>query len=382
MRRLIHNCRVYSMEGPVLEKGFVLLEGSTVRAVGSEDALPSGAFDQVIDGAGGYLLPGLVDAHTHIGLFNESLRLEGEDGNEDTDPITPQLRALDAVNPQDRGFADARRAGVTTVVTGPGSANPIGGVFAAMKTRGVCADRMLIREAAAMKLALGENPKITYNGKERAPVTRMATAALIREALFKTQEYIEKRGDPEEDMEFDMKYAALAPLLTGELPAQIHCHRADDIFTALRIAREFSLRCILVHCTDGHRIRKELAEEGAPVIVGPVLTTRTKPELSGQEIKNAAALAAAGLTVALCSDYPETAEEHLMLSAALAAREGLTEEQAFAMITINPARIMGIDSRVGSLAPGKDGDLVLYDGHPFDTRTRVRLVTIQNELID
>ena len=379
---ILINCRVYTMESGVIDNGFVCFEGGKITALGDMSNVPADTGDAIVlDGDGGYLLPGLVDIHSHIGLFNEGLRIEGEDGNEDTDPVTPQLRAIDGINPQDRAFADALRGGVTTVLTGPGSANPIGGSFAAMKTSGVCVDDMIISECAAMKFALGENPKMTYNSKERSPVTRMATAAVIRETLLKTREYMEKINDPDEDMEFDFKYEALVPVLNGEVPVQFHCHRADDIFTAVRIAKEFSLKYMLVHCTDGHLIASRLAKENAPIIVGPVMGTRGKPELSGMTISNAAVLNAAGNTVALCTDYPETAQEHLMLSAALAAKEGISDEQAFSMITINPARIAGLDTRVGSIAVGKDADMVLYDGHPFDMRTNIKQVFIDGESV-
>lgn len=379
---VIINCRVYTMSSETIENGYVCFENGKITALGDMEDIPELPETwTVIDGNRGYLLPGLVDIHSHIGLFNEGLRIEGEDGNEDTDPITPQLRAIDGINPQDRAFGDALRGGVTTVLTGPGSANPIGGSFAAMKTAGICVDDMLISECAAMKFALGENPKMTYNSKERSPVTRMATASVIRETLLKTREYMEKINDPDEDMEFDFKYEALVPVLNGEVPVQFHCHRADDIFTAVRIAKEFSLKYMLVHCTDGHLIAERLSKENVPIIVGPIMTTRGKPELSGMTVANAAILCAAGNTVALCTDYPENAQEHLMLSAALAAKEGLTDEQAFAMITLNPARIAGLDERIGSISVGKDADLVLYDGHPFDMRTSVKQVFIDGESV-
>lgn len=378
MKVLIENGRIYPMDAPMIPEGYIIIEDGRFAQVGAMAHCPewSGAR---IDAAGCIILPGLVDAHSHIGLFNEGLRFEGEDGNEDTDPITPQLRALDAVYPQDAAFAEARAAGVTTVVTGPGSANPIGGQFIAMKTQGICVDDMLLSPCAAMKFALGENPKMTYNQKDRAPVTRMGSAALIREALRKAREYQEQRDDPESDCDFDMKYEALLPLLSGEIGAQIHCHRADDIFTALRIVREFGLRAALVHATEGYLVADRLAKENIPVIAGPIMTTRTKPELARQSVTQAARLIAAGVPVAICTDYPEVPQDYLMLSAALAAREGLSDEQAFAAVTIEPARIIGLAHRIGSITPGKDADLVMYDGHPFDTRTRVREVWINGE---
>lgn len=380
MSILIENGRIYPMDAPMIPSGYIIIENGAFQAVGPMDECPDFSGERV-DAAGGTVLPGLVDAHTHIGLFDEGIRFEGEDGNEDTDPITPQLRAIDAVYPQDLAFSEALSAGVTTVVTGPGSANPIGGQFIAMKTHGICVDDMVITPCAAMKFALGENPKMTYNQKDRAPVTRMGSAALIRETLLKTKEYSEQREDEESDCDFDIKYESLLPVISGAVSAQIHCHRADDMFTALRIMKEFHLSGTLVHGTEGHLIADRLAREGVSVITGPIMTTRTKPELARQSVANTARLIAAGVPVAICTDYPEVPQDYLMLSAALAAREGISDEQAFAAITLTAAQIAGISDRVGSITVGKDADLVLYDGHPFDTRTRVKHVWINGERI-
>ncbi|MEG2377491.1 MAG: amidohydrolase [Clostridia bacterium] len=366
---LIKNARVYSMDVPPIECGYIIIKNGKFESVGDMHDVPTWSGD-TFDAHGAYTLPGLVDAHTHIGLFNEGLRFEGEDGNEDTDPITPQLRAIDAVYPQDGAFSEARLAGVSTVVTGPGSANPIGGQFTAIKTCGTRVDDMIIEPCAAIKFALGENPKMTYNEKDRGPVTRMATASLLRETLMKTIEYMDNREE-DDDCDLDFKLEALIPLIEGSVPAQIHCHRADDIFTAIRIAKEFNIDFVLVHCTEGHLIADALARENAKIITGPFMTCRTKPELAHQNAANAAILARAGVRVAICSDYPETQQDALMLSAALAAREGLSDEEAFKMITINAAEIAGISARVGSIKQGKDADIVMYSGHPFDLRSRV-----------
>lgn len=377
MKILIRNGRVYPMEGPVYPEGFVLLGDEKILAVGEMLDCPESA-DTILDMDGAYVLPGLVDAHTHIGLFNESLRVEGEDGNEDTDPILPQLRALDGVNPQDAAFPEALAAGVTTVLTGPGSANLIGGQFVAMKTGGICVDEMALVKTCAMKFALGENPKMTYHEKERAPSTRMSAAAMLREVLAQAQEYGEKRADEEEDCDLDYKLEALLPVLRREMPVQIHCHRLDDIFTAIRIAEEFQLDPVLVHATEGYRAAEYLARKQIPVITGPLLTTRSKPELAGQCIENTARLIAAGVPCAICTDYPEVAQGHLMLSAALA---GLDELTAFAAVTMSPARIAKLDHRVGSIRAGKDADLVLYHGHPFDPRSTVQAVFLNGERV-
>jgi imidazolonepropionase-like amidohydrolase len=333
-----------------------------------------------IDLSGKIVLPGLVDAHSHVGIYEEIINADGEDENEDTDPITPHLRALDAINPKDGAFSEALSAGITTVAVGPGSANPIGGQIAALKTRGGRVDDMIISPCVAMKFALGENPKRVYNEKERSPVTRMATAAIIRETLAKASEYRGKR-EVDDDCDLDFKLEALLPLLNKNIPAHIHCHRADDIFTAIRIAKEFDIRYTLLHCTEGYMIADELKNDNADAIVGPFLTTRSKPELAAQSRENAARLCKAGIRTAICTDHPESPQDYLMLGAALAAREGMTEEEAFKAVTIYPAELLGLDSRIGSIAAGKDADIVVFDGHPFDTRTKISHVFIDGERV-
>ena len=334
-----------------------------------------------LDAAGGHILPGFVDAHCHLGLFGNAVGFEADDGNESTDPCTPQLRAIDAINPQDRCFREAREGGVTTVLTGPGSANPIAGQFAAIKTDGRWVDEMVLRAPAAMKMALGENPKTVYNERKETPITRMATAAVIRQELSKTLEYMDKqdKADAEEDTDapdYDAKLEALIPVLRGELPVHIHAHRADDIATAVRICREFGLKYVIVHGTEGHLLPELLAAEGAGVITGPSLTDRSKPELANLTIENPAILARAGVPVAICTDHPVIPIQYLPICAALAVRGGLEPEEALAAITIHPARLAGLDKRVGSLEPGKDADIVVTTGHPLDWNGKVRYVFI------
>ena len=381
----IVNGVVHPMDGPVIRRGYVAFEGGRITAVGAMEELTDREGPE-LDAAGGHILPGFIDAHCHLGLFGDALGFEADDGNESTDPCTPQLRAIDGVNPLDRCFQEAREGGVTTVLTGPGSANPIAGQFLALKTDGRWVDEMVVKAPAAMKFALGENPKSVYNDRKETPVTRMATAAIIREELAKALEYQDKQDkadqDPDEDMpDFDAKLEALLPVLKGELPAHFHAHRADDIATAVRLSREFNLKYVIVHGTEGYKISDLLAQEGAAVITGPCLTDRSKPELVGQTLANPALLAKAGVRVAICTDHPETPIQYLPLCAAMAVRGGMEEEEALAAITRNPAEIAGIDRRVGTLTPGKDADIVVTQGHPFDWNGKVQAVFLEGKQV-
>lgn len=380
MMRILNGV-VHTMAGPVIPHGYVEVENGKIRAVGEMSARTAAGAGPVYDAGGGHILPGFIDAHCHLGMFGNALGFEADDGNESTDPCTPQLRAIDAINPQDRCFREAREGGVTTVLTGPGSANPIAGQFAAIKTDGRWVDEMVLRAPAAMKMALGENPKTVYNERKETPITRMATAAVIRQELSKTLEYMDKqdKADAEEDTDapdYDAKLEALIPVLRGELPVHIHAHRADDIATAVRICREFGLKYVIVHGTEGHLLPELLAAEGAGVITGPSLTDRSKPELANLTIENPAILARAGVPVAICTDHPVIPVQYLPICAALAVRGGLEPEEALAAITIHPARLAGLDKRVGSLEPGKDADIVVTTGHPLDWNGKVRYVFI------
>jgi imidazolonepropionase-like amidohydrolase len=376
---LIINAQIHTMEGSPISDGYIKTNGSVIEALGEMASAPGAQDANTVDARGGVLLPGLIDAHTHIGMWEDSLGFEGDDGNEQTDPATPQLSAEDAVNPLDRCFTEALDAGVTTVVTGPGSANPVGGRMIAMKTCGRRVDDMIIKNPAAVKFALGENPKTVYHTRDEAPVTRMGTAAVIREQLFKAQKYMEKLAKAAEDEDadepdFDYKCEALIPLLRGEVQAHFHAHRADDIFTAVRIAKEFSLDYVLIHCTEGHLIADELAREGAKVLSGPFLCDRSKPELHNLTPASPGIMNAAGLEPAIITDHPVIPLQYLMLCAALAVREGMDRDAALRAVTINPAKILKLDGRIGSLRPGKDADMVLYSGDPLALKTRTRLV--------
>lgn len=381
---LIINAHILPMEGQDIEKGYLHIENGKIRALGPMEEAPQDA--EVYDAAGTFALPGFVDAHCHLGICGDSVGYEGDDCNEMSEPVMPQLRAIDGVNPMDRYFAESAAAGITTVLTGPGSANPIAGQFIAMKTTGRRIDDMALKNSACMKFSLGENPKMTYNEKHETPMTRMATAALIREELYKAKEYLDKQTKAAEDEDadapdYDAKLEALLPVLKRELSAHFHAHRADDILTAIRIAKEFNLDYVIVHGTDGHLIADILAEEGARVICGPLLTDRSKPELFHQKLENPAILAQAGVQVAICTDHPELPAEYLPLSAAMAVRAGMEAEEALRAITINAARIAGIDNRVGSLKPGKDADIVLCSAHPFDMSCKVQAVFIDGKRI-
>lgn len=378
---LIINGTVHTMDGLTIPNGYVAVSGDKIAKVGPMEECPDHWEGETLDAGGGHIMPGFIDAHCHLGMFGDALGFEGDDGNEATDPCTPHLRAIDGVNPLDRCFEEARAAGVTTVLTGPGSANPISGQFAAIKTTGKWVDAMVVKAPIAMKLALGENPKSVYNERHETPVTRMATAAIIRENLRKALEYGEKleraeADEEEEKPDYDAKLEALLPVVRGELPVHIHAHRADDIATGVRIAKEFGLKCVIVHGTEAHRIPELLEQEGVPVITGPCLGDRSKPELANMTIESPAVLTLQGVKVAICTDHPEVPIQHLPLCAAMAVKGGMLPEAALAAITINPAQIAGIDHQVGSLTPGKDADIVITTGHPINLLSRVRAVFI------
>ncbi len=383
---LIINGIIHTMDGPVIENGYVAIEGSKIAQVGPMSDCPAKWRGETFDAQGGHVCPGFIDAHCHLGMFGDSLGFESEDGNEETDPCTPQLRAIDAVNPLDRCFYEARAAGVTTVLTGPGSANPVSGQFAALKTSGRWVDAMIVRAPASMKLALGENPKQVYHDRDETPVTRMATAAIIRENLRKAVEYGEKmdkaaRDEDADPPDYDAKLEALLPVVRGELPVQIHAHRSDDIATGIRIAKEFKLNCVIVHGTEGHLIPELLAGEKIPVITGPALGDRSKPELANMTLENPLILSRAGVDVAICTDHPEVPIQYLPLCAALAVKGGMDEESALAAITINAARIVGLDGLLGSLTPGKEADIVVTGRHPLELLGSVRAVLIGGQRI-
>jgi imidazolonepropionase-like amidohydrolase len=372
---LIKNGTILTMVSEPIEMGQVLVNEGKIISVGKDISAPENC--EIFDADGGFVMPGIIDAHCHIGMWEDGLGFEGDDGNEITDPTTPQLRAIDAINPMDRSFVEAYENGVTCVCTGPGSANVIGGQFATIKTKGKRIDNMIVQQTAAMKVAFGENPKRCYDAKKQAPSTRMATASILREALLKTKNYMENK---EKNSSFDMKLESLVPVVKGELNVKAHAHRADDIFTAIRIAKEFGLKMTIEHCTEGHLIADELAKEGFSAIVGPSLGSRSKVELKEKTFETAAVLHNAGVKIALMTDHPVIPVHHLPMCAALAVRSGLDEETALKAITINPAEILGISDKVGSLQVGKDADIVVFDKHPFDIQAKTTCVLIDGEV--
>lgn len=380
---LLKGGKVLTMAGHTYERGDVLIDGGKIIDVGIDLIAPLDA--EVINAEGLTVMPGMIDAHCHLGMWENAMGFEGADGNEATDPITPQMRAIDGINPMDKYFEEAYQAGVTTAVTGPGSANVIGGQFVAIKTYGKRIDDMIIKEPVAVKVAFGENPKSVYNEQHKMPTTRMAVAALLRQELIKAQEYMEKleqtKNDPDKKPDRDLGLEVLVKVLKREIPLKAHAHRADDIFTALRIAKEFKIDITLDHCTDGHLIADELVKENAKVIVGPSLSERSKIELTNLTFKTPGMLSKAGIDVAIMTDHPVIPLNYLPICAALAVKEGMDEMEALKAITINPAKIVGISDRVGSLEEGKDADIAVFDGNPLEIKTKVKYVFINGEIV-
>ncbi len=381
---LIH-AEIHTITYGVRKEGSVRIRGDRIAEV-SPYLLKGETDEPVIDLDGAGLYPGFIDAHTHLGMWEDALTFEGDDGNEETDPVTPQLRAIDAVNPKDRCFSDAVSAGVTTVVTGPGSANPIGGQMIAMKTFGSSVDQRIVKAPVAVKMALGENPKTVYHGKNRAPFTRMATAALIRGALLKARRYLENCQKAREDPKtappaFDFKSESLIPALQRKTEVHFHAHRADDIYTAIRIAKEFHLNYVIIHGTEGYLIADDLLREGTRVLSGPFLTDRGKPELKNLTPACPGILAGKGVPTAIITDHPVIPIQYLPLCAALAVREGMRHEDAIRAITINPAEILGIERRVGSIEVGKDADLTVFRGDPLRLEAKPELVVAGGKIV-
>lgn len=372
---LIKHAKVITMEDKdYMDGADILVQGGKIIAVDTELNAPGA---KIIDAKGLYAMPGIIDAHAHIGMWEDSLGFEGSDGNEITNPVTPALRAIDAVNPRDRCFDESVAYGVTLTATGPGSANVVGGQFALMHTFGRGLEARVVKEPLALKIAFGENPKTCYNARKEMPSTRMGTAAVLRQALVEAQTYARKQACADEDKrpERNLAKEVLAKALSGELLVKAHAHRADDILTALRIGHEFGLRMSLEHCTEGHLIAEELVEEqrryGTPVIVGPLFSDRSKPELSNMTYCAPGILEKAGVRFAMMTDHPVIPEKHLLVCAIIAHREGLSERGALACVTHNAAWALGVEDRFGSIAAGKEADIVLYDREPLDARAKV-----------
>ena len=371
---LIKNGYIKPMVGADIPNGCVLIgdDGKILQVAQHIEASNA----QIIDAEGRLVTPGCVDAHCHIGLDNQAMGWEGHDYNEIVDPITPHLRAIDSINPQDEAFPLAIQGGVTAACTGPGSANVVGGTFVAIKLVGKRVDKMIIKDPIAMKCAFGENPKRCYGqGSKKSPMTRMATAALLRELLFKTKRYLADK-EAGKNPPFDMKLEAMIPVVRGELPIKCHAHRADDILTSIRIAKEFGIGITLDHCTDGALIVDELAEEGLSAFVGPTFGAKSKIELKNKSYETPGILSKAGIKVSIITDSPVIPQQNLPMCAALAVQAGMDVEEAWKAITINPAESTGIGDRVGSLECGKDGDIVIWTADPMTTVGAESYITI------
>ncbi|TDE41289.1 amidohydrolase [Nonomuraea mesophila] len=377
MKLAITSGYVVPVDGDPIDGGTVLIEDGKITAVGRDVAVPEGT--SVVDAGGGWVLPGFVEAHGHLGVYEEAEGWAGQDTNEMTDPNGARLRALDAINPADLGFADALSGGVTTAVIKPGSGNPIGGQTVAVKCWGRSVDEMLVKEPVSVKSALGENPKRVYGDQKKLPSTRQGVAAVIRDAFMKAQDYRARRAAAEAEgkpFDRDGTLEILVRVLDGELPWCQHTHRADDIATALRLSAEFGYRVVINHGTEGHLLADTLAARNVPVIIGPLFTSRSKVELRQRSLRNPGILARAGVELAITTDHPVVPIHFLVHQATLAVKEGMDPAEALRSITLNPARIMGIDDRVGSLRPGLDGDVVIWSGDPLDVMSRAQRVFV------
>ncbi len=375
---LIKNAHIYTMEGKEYENGSILIEDGKIKKIDEE--IEEVKDMEIIDACGNPLFPGFIDAHCHLGMEEESMRFEGDDINEITNPVTPELRAIDAINPMDGSFLDAIKGGITTVMTGPGSANVVGGQFAIIKTFGDKVDDMIVKENAAMKIAFGENPKFCYLKEKKAPYTRMAIASILRQALTDAKNYKAKKEASalkNEPFDIDLKWEAMIPVLLKEIPLKAHAHRADDILTALRIAKEFDVNITLDHCSEGHLIADHIKDAKVNTIIGPTMIFKSKVEVKNKSFITPKVMYEKGIPFAIMTDHPVIEEKYLPLCVALYIKEGLPEEEGLKAITINAAKILGVDNRIGSIKEGKDADLVIFDGSPFEMFTNT-LYTIIN----
>ena len=370
---LFKNATIYTMEQDPFVGDFKIDKG-VFTEVGKNLTASEGEDVQDLNGL--YVFPGLVESHCHLGMEETAIRFEGDDVNEITDPITPNMRGIDGCNPMDETVELALKGGVTTVAAGPGSANVLGGTFFAYKTKGNCIDEMTIQNPIAMKAAFGENPKRCYQGKKID--TRMQISALLRETLEKTKEYLAKK-EAGKDIAYDQKLEAMIPVVKRELPLKCHAHRADDILTAIRIAKEENIKITLDHVTDARSILPQIKESGFPCICGPALTHKSKFELANMSFETPNELYKAGILFSIITDSPVIPQQYLSLSAALAAKAGLPEYEAIKAITINPAKILGLDNRVGSIKVGKDADFVICTKNILDTQNEITAVYVDGK---
>jgi imidazolonepropionase-like amidohydrolase len=378
---LIVGGKIFTMEDAIYDPGYVKIKNGKIQSVGPEGESPAPeGEEQILKVDGAWVLPGLIEAHSHIGISEETRGAIADDCNELSNPVQPYLRAIDAINPMDPAFHDAIMAGITSVMTGPGSANVVGGQFVFMKTQGRCMDRMIVLHPAAMKVAFGENPKTSYEDQSKCPLTRMGTAALLREELFRAKQYqIQKENG--KLLEEDFRLEPWLPVLRREIPVKAHAHRADDILTAIRIAKEFQVDLTIDHGTEAHLIAKEIKASGFPVIVGTDLTSRSKLEVQNMDFKTNRILHEAGVTIAVTTDHPVALIQYLPLCAGLAVKYGLPMEEGLKALTIYPARICRVEERVGSLKPGKDADLAIFTGNPMEVFTNTLYTIIDGEVV-
>jgi len=379
----IINATIYPISSPPIQNGVLIVKSGKIQQIGKELPIPEGAC--VIDAKGKVLVPGFVDAHTHIGIWGEWYGQPEYDGNEGSNPVTPSVRAIDSIWPAHFAFEDARSGGVTCVQITPGSGNVIGGETAVVKTAGTVCDDMVVKNPAGMKAALGENPKGSYGSRGKAPKTRMGIASILRSALFKAKDYSRKleagREDPSKMPDTDLDMLSLIKVLNKEIPLRIHAHRADDIVTAIRIAEEFDIDYSIEHCTDGIEIADFLGKKKARVNVGPSMWARAKIETLNITPKTPGVLSKAGCHVSIISDHPFHPIQYLSTAAAVAWANGMTEEEALRAITLTPAETLGVQDRVGSLEVGKDADFVIWTGHPFRIRSKVETVFIEGDKV-
>ena len=377
---LIINGKVFTMEGKPIENGFVRIKGKFIEEIGTMSVLENTKNEKILDVNGAWVMPGLIESHAHIGITEEKWGAIGDDSNEATNPSTATLRAIDGINPMDPAFHDAIQAGITSVMAGPGSANVVGGQFVFMKTQGRCIDHMIVKFPAAMKIAFGENPKTTYGDQNLYPSTRMGTAAMLRNTLHQAVQYKKDKENGNIATE-DFEMEPWLPVLDKEIPMKAHAHRADDILTAIRIAKEFDVDITIDHGTEGHLIADDIKNSGFPVIAGTDLTSRSKLEVQNMDFKTCGVLQNAGVLCAITTDHPVALIQYLPLCAGLAVKHGLPLEEGIKAITINAAKICRVDDRVGSLKKGKDADIAIFSGNPMEIFTKTLYTIINGEIV-
>ena len=378
---VIINGKIFSMEDEVIECGYIRIKDNIIDEIGEMSSYKEKNEDEdILDVNGAWVLPGLIESHAHIGITEEKWGPIGDDSNETTTPVTASLRAIDGINPMDAAFHNAIEAGITSVMVGPGSANVVGGQFVFMKTQGRCIDNMIVKKPAAMKVAFGENPKTNYGGKDMYPSTRMATAAMLRKTLYDAKQYEKDKENGNLSKE-DFEMEPWIPVLNKEIPMKAHAHRADDILTAIRIAKEFDVDITIDHGTESHLIVDEIKESGFPVISGTALTSKSKIEVQNMDFKSNKILNEAGVLFSITTDHPVALIQYLPICAGIAVKNGLPMEEGIKAITINPAKICRVDHRVGSLKKGKDADIAVFDGNPLEVMTKVLYTIIDGKVV-